>query len=108
MIVPLAFATLCLASPLLVKRAYQKAYRGNPSYKGKRTLILNESGLNLSGPTFSSQLKWENFIRFVEDEKVVLLYQSGQVVQIVPKRQLAPEQITELREAVTRKIAMKG
>ena len=108
MIVPLAFATLCLASPLLVKRAYQRAYRGNPSYKGKRTLILNESGLDLSGPTFSSQLKWENFIRFVEDEKVVLLYQSGQVVQIVPKRQLAPEQITELREAFTRHIGAKG
>lgn len=108
MIVPLAFAILCLASPLLVKRAYRKAYRGNPSYRGNRTLILNESGLDLSGPTFSSQLKWENFIRFVEDEKVFLLYQSGQVAQIVPKRQLSPEEITELREAFTQKIAMKG
>ncbi|MGC2696972.1 MAG: YcxB family protein [Candidatus Angelobacter sp.] len=107
MLVPFSFAVLCLGSPLLLKRAYQKAYRRNPSYQGKRSLILNENGLALSGDTFSSQLKWEHFIRFVEDEKVLLLYQGSQVVQIVPKRQLSQEEILELKEAFTRHIASK-
>ena len=108
MIVPFAFAVLCLGSPLLLKRAYQKAYRRNPSCQGRLSLVLTESGLDFNGATFSSQLKWEHFIRFVEDEKIFLLYQTNQLVQIIPKRQLSPEQISELREGFIRNIAMKG
>lgn len=107
MIAPLGFGILCLASPLLMKRAYQRAYRRNPSNHGRRSLVLDESGVSISGSTFSSQLKWEHFIRFVEDEKVILLYQSSQVVQIIPKQQLCQEQISELREAFTRNIITK-
>ena len=108
MIVPLLFGTLFLASPLLMKRAYLKAYRGNPTYRGVRSLILNEGDLEFNGPTYSSQLKWQHFLRFVEDEKVFLLYQSTQAAQIIPKRELSPEQISELREALTRNVAAKN
>src|ERR1051326_7465788 len=108
MLVPLAFGVLALASPLLMKRALQKAYRKNRSLQGKRTLVMNENGLDLSGATFSAQLNWQHFIRFVEDDKSFLLYQSSQVFHIIPKRELTAEQISEVREEFTRHIAKQG
>ena len=104
MLLPLAFAVFALSSPLLLKRAQKAVYRKTTSLQGPRTMSADEQGLSFEGPNFSSQLKWPFFLKFAEDDNVFVIYQSNQIFHIIPKRQLYPQQILDLREAFTRHI----
>lgn len=106
-LLPFSFALVALLSPWLVKRAYKKAYRKNDAYRGRRTVSFDDAGMSITGAAFSSQLRWAMFTRFAEDDRAFVVYQSQNVSQFIPKRELAPEQITELREIFTRNIPGK-
>jgi hypothetical protein len=60
------------------------------------------------GPNFSSQVEWPFFLKFVENDKTFVLFQTNRFVFFIPKRQLSPEQISCLREAFARHIANTG
>jgi YcxB-like protein len=104
MVAPLAFGVFALSSPLLLTRAQRAAYRKTTSLHGLRTLSMDEQGLSFEGSNFSSQLKWPFFLDFAEDNKSFVLYQSNHIFHPIPKRQLSPQQISDLRDAFTRHI----
>jgi hypothetical protein len=108
LILPFAFGLFGLASPWLFKQSVKKSYRKTTSMHGQRTLVVDDTGLSFTGTNFSSQLKWQFFLKFAEDDKTFVLYQSNQIFHPIPKRQLSPEQISELREAFTRNIGGNG
>src|SRR6476660_4861536 len=56
MVVPLFLGLIFLVSPLLFNQAQRKMYRRNSMLHGKRSLVVDESGLNFSSSTFSAQL----------------------------------------------------
>src|SRR5260370_42428249 len=63
----------------------------------------------VTGPTFSSKVDWSNFWKAFEDEQSFLIYQQNrQVFNIIPKRSLSTQQITELREYLARKLPSKS
>jgi YcxB-like protein len=103
----LLLGLVLLSMPLLMKLAQRRAYRRAASIHGRLTMAVGESGLSFSGSTFSSHLEWNFFPRFVEDDKVFVLWQGNRTFNVIPKRQLAPEQISELRAAFTRNIGAK-
>lgn len=107
-LLPLVFVIPALFSPLLNQRSRKAAYRRNTSLHGARSVVVNEQGLSFKGPGFSSQVNWPIFVRFAEDDKVFVLFQSSHVFHIIPKRQLSPQQIADLREAFTRHIATRN
>ncbi|HET9836710.1 MAG TPA: YcxB family protein, partial [Candidatus Angelobacter sp.] len=103
-LLPLVFVIPALFSPLLNQRSRKAAYRRNTSLHGPRSVVVDEQGLSFKGPNFSSQVNWPIFVKFAEDGKVVVLFQSSHVFHIIPKRQLSPQQISSLRDAITRHI----
>ncbi|HET9284776.1 MAG TPA: YcxB family protein [Candidatus Angelobacter sp.] len=107
MIVPVLFGLLFLFSPWLFTWAQRMLFRRTQTLHGRRTLTVDEAGLTFTSSASSSQLEWGSFQKFVEDDTVFDLYLSSSVFHIVPKRELSPEQITELREAFTRNIVRK-
>ena len=108
MITPLVLGLLFLSSPLLLNQSQRRIFRKNAIFHGQRTLAADETGLVFSGPTFSVQLKWDSFQSFVEDDTSFVLYQAGLIFHIMPKRELLPGQIVELKEAFTKNIVRKG
>jgi hypothetical protein len=108
MLLPFSMALLFLSLPLLMRRAQKKIYRKTANLHGKRTVTVEGTGLNFNGPGFSSHVEWAFFPRFVEDENTFLLYQSNQIFNIIPKRQLSQNQISELREAFTQHIITRN
>lgn len=104
MIPGLAAVLVFVALPLLNRRTQRSLYAKATGMHGKLCLGLDENGLRFQGPTFSSQANWSNFCRFFEDERSFVLYQNQRVFNIVPKRGLAPEQITALRGYLERNI----
>ena len=105
---PLVLGLIFLASPLLTNQVNRRIFRKNSILRGQRTLTVDETGLTLNTPTISVQLKWDSIQSFVEDDTSFVLYQSGLIFHLIPKRQLSPEQLAALREAFTRNIVRKG
>lgn len=107
-IMGLPLSALLLCFPLLLNHGRKAAYRRNASLHGRRSVAMDEQGLSFQGPNYSSQLKWPIFVKFAEDSKAFVLFQSNGSFNLIPKRQLSPQQISDLREAFTRHIAKGG
>lgn len=107
LILPFGFGLFALASPWLFKKSQKNMYRKTISMHGPRTMLVDDTGLSFSGPAFSSHLKWPFFIKFAEDDKAFVLYQSNQIFHPIPKRELSQEQIAELRETFKQNITSK-
>ena len=108
MVSPLVLGLIFLASPLLMNQVNRRIFRKNPIFRVQRSLVVDAVGLTFNAPTVSVQLKWDAIQNFVEDNSSFVLYQSGVIFHVIPKRQLSSEQIAELREAFTRHIVRKG
>jgi len=104
MVLPLGFAVAALSQPLLFKRSARTAYRKNRSFHGPRSAAVDEQGMSFEGADFSSQLKWPFFLKFAEDEKSFVMYQSNQMFFFIPKRQLSQQEISTIREALIQHI----
>jgi len=88
-----------LSIPLLSRREQTKVYAKSNALHGKLSLDVDDRGLRFLGPTSSSDVTWEHFGRFLEDDKVFILYQkSDRIFNILPKRDLSPEQMAEFRQ----------
>lgn len=107
LISPLVLGLVFLAIPLLMNQTNRMIFRKNPVFRGQRSLVADETGLTFNAPTISVQLKWASIQNFVEDDSSFVLYQSGVIFHLLPKRQFSPEQIAGLREAFTKNIAHK-
>jgi len=103
-----AFIVFFISLPLLNRNAQKKLYAKTKSMHGKLSLEASEQGLQFRGPTVSSQVGWSNFYRFFEDEKSFVIYQNPQVFNIVPKRELSPDQINSFRAYLDQKISRSG
>jgi hypothetical protein len=104
MILPLAFTVFALSRPLLLKRAAKRAYRKTRSLHGPRSTAVDEQGMSFEGPDFSSQLKWRFFLKFAEDDKSFVMYQTDQMFFCIPKRQLSQQEISTIREELIQHI----
>jgi len=104
----LAICLLFISMPLLNRRTQENLYKKSTSMHGKLSFDADDEGIRFAGGTFSSKLAWPHFVKYVEDDKVFLLYQNSQVFNLVPKRALSQEQITTLREYLQRNIRPNG
>lgn len=103
-----AICSFFLSIPLLSRREQTKVYAKSITLHGKLSLDVDDRGLRFLGPTSSSDITWEHFGRFLEDDKVFILYQKGdRIFNILPKRGLNPEQIAEFRQLSERHVSKK-
>jgi len=96
---------LLLSLPLLTRRNIRKAYKTSVNLQGPLSLDVDDTGMHFQGRTFSSRIDWAHFSRLIEDQHSFLMFQSPNVFNIIPKRQLNEEQIAALRDYLTRHIA---
>lgn len=104
MILPLAFAGFALSRPLLFNRAAKATYRKTRSLHGPRSTAVDDQGMSFQGPDFSSQLKWPFFLKFAEDDKSFVMFQTDRMFFFIPKRQLSQQDISNIRKALAQHI----
>ena len=68
-----------------------------PAARGSRTMVLDNAGIHWQWNGGSGEVEWRNFVRWVECDTEFLIYSSPACFNIVPKRALASEQLTEFR-----------
>lgn len=82
----------------------RRQFRKQPGAQGVRTLKLDATGAHWRWSGGSSDVEWKNYIRYIEGDNQILFYTSPACFNIVPKRAIVPEQLTEVREMLKQNI----
>jgi hypothetical protein len=80
-------------SPRLAARTQ---YRKQPSAHSPRTVAFDSTGIRWRWDGGTADWDWKNITGVSEDKKVVLLYTSPNAFNMLPKRALTSEQLSEL------------
>jgi hypothetical protein len=76
-----------------VRRQFVK----QPGAHGPRKLILDASGVHWRWNSGSADVEWRNYTGLIEGPTQILFYGSPSGFNILPKRVLSPDQLSELR-----------
>ncbi len=79
---------LTLRHLLLPIYAVRRQLKEQRVYRGEWLLTWSEHGYSVRVETASSDMGWGHYIQWRENTRVILLYQSWQAYQFVPKRLL--------------------
>ena len=89
--VSLSATLLLLRHMLLPLYLVRRQLREQPAFRGEWQLTWSEQGYRVRARTGSSDVAWTHYVRWREDARIILLYQTWQAYQFVPKRVLPPE-----------------
>jgi len=89
---------------ILPRRTMRRQFLKQPGAHGPRMLVLDSSGAHWRWNGGSADVEWRNYIRSVEGKNQILFYTSPACFNILPKRALAVEQLSELRELLKQNI----
>jgi hypothetical protein len=64
----------------------------------RRTLEIDNTSLHFTSASSDGRTSWQAYIKFAESNETFILFQQGNQIFIpIPKRELSPPQIDELR-----------
>jgi YcxB-like protein len=81
-----------------IRRSVRRFYRNNLHYKHEFTADISESGVHIVTAVDDSQSKWEGFVRFLESDRIFMLFYSELTFIIFPKHAFAPGEAEQFRE----------
>lgn len=96
----LPFAVVWALIAILTPRAARTTYRQQRSLQVELTYAWSDRGLAISSEYGAFEIPWSHFMRWAEDERTFLLYESDRLYRLVPRRVLAPDQQSSLRQAL--------
>ncbi len=67
----------------------RRVYHRNRSFFGPRTITISEEGIVSDNPLGHAETTWDKYQQFRETKNLFLLYQSQDVIGILPKRVFA-------------------
>ncbi|HVG90941.1 MAG TPA: YcxB family protein [Alphaproteobacteria bacterium] len=84
---------------------FARVYRRNSRLFGMRTVTVNDTGIVSDHQLGHTESAWNMYEKFRETQNLFLLYQSADIVGIVPKRAFAsPADLEQFRTLIASKI----
>lgn len=108
-LLPLAVLLVAWALVMLVlvpfnwRRSYAKDRRLQHEFAAN----ISEDGIHLQSEDFDANLKRALYLRFLESDRIFLLYQTNRMFNLFPKSAFAPGEIDEFRQLLQRKLPDK-
>jgi hypothetical protein len=107
----LGFILLCASVLFLLmiigitSLSFRRGYRRNPRLFGARTTTITDAGVVSDHPLGHVETTWNMYAKFRETKNLFLLYQSADLIGILPKRVFAsPDELQEFRLLLTAKL----
>ena len=96
---------LILLQLIIPPLVFARVYRRNSRLFGMRTVTVSETGIVSDHQLGHTESAWNMYEKFRETQKLFLLYQSADLVGIVPKRAFAsPAELQQFRVLMTSNI----
>jgi hypothetical protein len=100
-------ALLCLFS-VVTRLLYKRKFRKMTQLHGRYILDPDETSFRYVAPSGETKMEWKVWGSFAEDANSFVLVQRGSSMFMpIPKRELSPEQIAELRILFQTHVARK-
>lgn len=74
----------------------RRTYRQQRTLRGDMTLTWSDQALHIQSEYGTFEMPWGHFLRWREDARSILLYESERLVRIIPKRPLTDAQQQDL------------
>jgi SRSO17 transposase len=86
----------------------RQQFRTSPFARGERALTINENGIATTFPNATAQYGWQAFTRYRETDLSILLFTSPYSIGVwIPKREMSPQQIDELRHILKARLPVR-
>jgi hypothetical protein len=82
----------------------RRQFLKQPGARGVRTVSFDDIGAHWRWSGGSSDVEWRNYVRSVEGKNQFLLYTSPACFNIVPKRALSQEDLSQVRSLLKQRI----
>ncbi len=90
---------------LVTNVSIRSIYRRNSRMFGPRTVTISDAGFVSDHPLGHSETSWNTFDKFRETKDLFLLYQSADLISILPKRVFAsPADLDQFRTLLVSKV----
>ena len=82
----------------------RRQFQNHPMAHGARKIVADADGLHVAWTGGSANMNWSNLVRYIEAKNQFLLYTSPACFNIIPKRALTPEQLSDFRSLLQERI----
>lgn len=78
----------------------RKAYAAQKTLQHPMTISWSAEGFRSIAQQGDWNIAWSDYLKWAEDDKVILLFQGPRVFNMLPKRVLTPTQVDDFRQIV--------
>lgn len=96
------FVAVALITLVLTPIAARRTFRQQRSLQGELSYGWTASALTIGTEYGSFDMPWSHFLRWIEDDRTILLFESDRLYRVIPKRVLDPDQHHSLRQHLAR------
>ncbi|ROI06464.1 MULTISPECIES: YcxB family protein [unclassified Chryseobacterium] len=100
-LIPLIFPLFVVFFIFKAYSTSKKAFLSNKKIQEENTYTFTPEKIVIKGETFESEYSWNSIYQIRELKDWFLIYQSLQVMNMVPKKDFTREQVSELRSIIT-------
>jgi hypothetical protein len=83
---------------------FRRAYRKDHRFKHEFAADISDLGIHIVTPFSDGLVRWNAFVRFLESNKIFMLFIAPWNFIVLPKRAFAQGEITEFKSILQRKI----
>ncbi|MGB7537568.1 MAG: YcxB family protein [Anaerolineales bacterium] len=98
--IPLAL-TVFIILYVIPPRTIKKLFHQYKNISGSHEYRFTENSVGSNDERGESTIPWGKYVKWLEDDKVLVLFQTDAMINLIPKRCLSREQMDEIRQAIT-------
>lgn len=94
---------ILFGAPLITYLYAKYNYEHNENFKNKASYRIDKIGIQIYAKNDFERLNWEKVIRIKETKNTILFYREHAIANILPKRFMTKENLTDLRQIIRSK-----
>ncbi|OWJ63840.1 YcxB family protein [Inquilinus limosus] len=95
-------AALAILHYMSLPQNARRMYRQQKSLHETLAVEWSEDGMSWDGQTGYTRIPWNHYVKWCEDHRLLLLYHSDRLHQMLPKRVLPPAGIDSIRSSLVK------
>jgi hypothetical protein len=88
---------LRIANEMLIPRQARKTHREMAAVRGAYAVVVTPEGISFSRPDNYSKAAWSDFVKWTEDERTLIIFNSSRIFNTLPKHDFEPDEIAQIR-----------
>ena len=104
----LLLALNVLSDRVLLPRRAKRFVSQQKSMQGEISIGWDAEGVSFSAKDSRSRMAWNDYFRWLENDAVLVLFQSENLLNVLPKRCLTADQVAEVRDRLAATVGQPG